>query len=71
MNYTDTQACVIYMILMSQPEAHWFLKQNILLFHLLQIWITKTMFVNSDMSISFRRNDFWDNLGGQVLSMIG
>ena len=29
------------------------------------------MFVNSDMSISFRRNDFWDNLGAQVLSMIG
>ena len=21
------------------------------------------MFANSDMSISFRRNDFWDNLG--------
>ena len=27
----------------------------------------KKMFVNSDMSISFPRNDFWDNLGGQVL----
>ena len=29
------------------------------------------MLVNSDISISFWRNDFWDNLGGQVLSMIG
>ena len=35
---------------MCQPEAHWFLEQKILLFHLLQIWITKTMHVISDVS---------------------
>ena len=34
---------------MYQPEVHWFLKQKILLFHSLQIWITKTMFINSDV----------------------
>ena len=35
---------------MCQPEAHWVLKQKILLFHLLQILITKTMHVNSVVS---------------------
>ena len=29
------------------------------------------MLLNSDISLSFRCNQFWDNLGGQVLSMIG
>ena len=34
---------------MYQPEVHWFLEQNILLFHSLQILIAKTMFINSDV----------------------
>ena len=37
-------------ILMCQLEAHRFLKQKIPLFYSLQIWIPKTMFVNSDVS---------------------
>ena len=35
-------------LLMWQPEAHRFLLQKILFFHSLQIWITKTKFVNSE-----------------------
>ena len=35
---------------MGQPDVHWFLYQKILLFHSLQIWIAKTMSVNSDVS---------------------
>ena len=34
---------------MCWPEEHWFLKQKIPLFHPLQIWIKKTLFVNSDV----------------------
>ena len=34
---------------MCWPEEHWFLKQKILFFHPLQIWIKKTLFVNSDV----------------------
>ena len=37
-------------ILMCQLEAHWFLKQKIPLFYSLQIWMPKTMFINSDVS---------------------
>ena len=39
---------------MCQPEAHWFLKQKIPLFHPLQIWTTKTMCVISNVSYSIQ-----------------
>ena len=39
---------------MCQPEAHWFLKQKIPLFHPLKIWITKTMCVISNVSYSIQ-----------------
>ena len=34
---------------MCWPEEHWVLKQKVLLFHPLQIWIKKTLFVNRDV----------------------
>ena len=35
------------LLLMSQQEAHWFLKQGFFLFHSSHIWKTKTILVNS------------------------
>ena len=45
--YSDQRWCQIS-IFNCQPETHWFVNKKILLFHSLQIWITITMFVNSD-----------------------
>ena len=39
---------------MDQLQAHWFLERKNLLFHSLQIWMTKILLVNSDVSYSIQ-----------------
>ena len=44
----------IYYISMDLLQAHWFLERKNLLFHSLQIWITKILLVNSDVPYSIQ-----------------
>ena len=50
LNKDSRSRCCHLLILICQPEAHWFLKEKILLFHSMQISITNTMIVNTDAS---------------------
>ena len=44
---------ILTLTLMCQPEADWFMKPKILLFHSLNSWIIKTTFVNLGVSYCF------------------
>ena len=37
----------------NQKRIHWFLKQKIVLFHSLHIWIAKTMFLIVNIDVSY------------------
>ena len=41
----------------NQKRIHWFLKQKIVLFHSLHIWIAKTMFVIVNIDVSYRHKE--------------